>query len=121
MTRQKELTSLIERGLQTERVAESEGCFFEDVFGKFYVCALGAGLVGEYGSATTAYESVEAEKEVHLQMSGKDLVISPGYVDVAANLLDIDFALAEAIDKAPLLGVPAMAIIKRLKQGTFPY
>ncbi len=62
MTRQKELASLIERGLQTEHVAEWEGCFFEDVFGKFYVCALGAGLVGEYGSATTAYESVEAEK-----------------------------------------------------------
>ena len=33
MTRQKELASLIERGLQTEHVAESEGCFFEDVFG----------------------------------------------------------------------------------------
>ncbi len=43
MTRQKELASLIERGLQTEHVAESEGCFFEDVFGKFYVCARGAG------------------------------------------------------------------------------
>jgi hypothetical protein len=54
-------------------------------------------------------------------MSGKDLVISPGCVDIAANLLEIDFALAEAIDKAPLLGVPAMAIIKRLKQGAFPY
>ena len=78
MTRQKELASLIERGLQTEHVAESEGGFFEDVFGKFYVCALGAGLVGKYGSATTAYESVEAEKEVHLQMSGKDLVNKSG-------------------------------------------
>jgi hypothetical protein len=54
-------------------------------------------------------------------MSAKDLAVSPGYVDIAANLLDIDFALAEAIDKAHLLGVPAMAIIQRLRQGTFPY
>jgi len=45
-------------------------------------------------------------------MSAKDLAVSPGYVDIAANLLDIDFALAEAIDKAHLLGVPAMAIIR---------
>jgi len=121
MTRQKELASLIERGLETQHVTESEGCFFEDVFGTFYVCALGAGLVGKYGSATTAYESVEAGKEVQVEMSGKELAISPDYVDIAANLLDIDFALAEAIDKTHMLGVPAMAIIERLREGTFPY
>jgi hypothetical protein len=68
-----------------------------------------------------SYESVEAEKEVQVEMSAKDLAVSPGYVDIAANLLDIDFALAESIDKAHLLGVPAMAIIQRLRQGTFPY
>ncbi len=50
-------------------------------------------------------------------MSGKDLAVSLSYVVIAANLLDIDFALAEAIDKAHLLEVPAMAIIKRLEQG----
>ncbi len=71
----------------------------EDVFGKFYVCTLGAGLVGKFGSANTAYEFVEAEKEVQVEMSGKDLAVSLGYVVIAANLLDIDFALAEAIDK----------------------
>ena len=54
-------------------------------------------------------------------MSAKDLAVSPGYVDIAANLLDIDFALAESIDKTHMLGVPAMAIIQRLRQGTFPY
>ncbi len=31
-------------------------------------------------------------------MSAKDLPVSPGYVDIAANLLEIDFALAESID-----------------------
>ena len=121
MTKQKELASLIRKGLETEGVTESENCFFEDVFGVFYVCALGAALVGKSGCARRAYESMESEREVYVELSNKDLAVAPDYVDIAANLLEIDFDLAGAIDKTHMLGVPAAAIIERLKQGTFPY
>jgi hypothetical protein len=121
MTRQKELAVLIQKGLKTENVVESENCFFEDVFGVFYVCALGAALVGKYGSANKAYELMEAEREVYVELTGKDLTLAPDYVDIAANLLEIDFDLAGAIDKTHMLGVPAASITERLYQGTFPY
>ncbi len=104
-----------------ENVTESESCFFEDVFGNFYVCALGAAVVGKFGSARKAYELIEAEREVHVELESRGLSLSPGYVDIAANLLDIDFDLAEAIDKTHMLGASATAITQRLGQGTFPY
>lgn len=121
MIKQKELASLIEGGLATENVSESESCFFEDVFGNFYVCALGAALVGKFGSARKAYERVAAEKEIHIELESRGLALLPGYVDIAADLLEIDFELANAIDKTHLLGASAMAITKRLGQETFPY
>ena len=98
MTKQKELAVLIREGLEKENVEESENCFFEDIFGRFYVCALGAGLVGKYGSATQAYSAMEAEREVHVELQSKNLTLTPDYVDIAANLLEIDFDLAGAID-----------------------
>jgi hypothetical protein len=121
MTKQKELAGLIQKGLGTENVVESENCFFEDVFGKFYVCALGAALVGKFGSANKAFELMEAEREVYVELESKDLTLSPDYVDIAANLLEIDFDLAEAIDKTHMLGASAASITERLGQGTFPY
>ena len=116
MTVQKGLAALIRKGLESENVRESENCFFEDVFGKFYVCALGAGLVGKFGSAEKAHAVMEAEREVHVELSNKDLTLVPDYVDIAANLLEIDFELAGAIDKTYMLGVPAASIIDRLEQ-----
>lgn len=121
MTAQKELATLIQKGLLAENVTEFDGCFLRDASGKFYVCALGAGLVGKFGSANKAYSAMEAEREVYVELESKDLTLLPDYVDIAANLLEIDFALAEAIDKTHTLGVPAASIIERLEQGTFPY
>ncbi len=121
MTKQRELALLIKKGMEEENVTESESCFFEDVFGNFYVCALGAAVVGKFGSARKAYERVEAEREVHVELESRGLALSPGYVDIAADLLDIDFDLAEAIDKTHMLGASAMAITQRLGEGTFPY
>ncbi len=121
MTEQKQLAVLIQKGLESDNVQESENCFFEDVFGKFYVCALGAGLIGKFGSANKAYELMEKEKEVRVKLSNKDVTLVPDYVDFAANLLEIDFELAGAIDKTHMLSVPASSIIERLKQGTFLY
>lgn len=121
MVKQKELASLIRKGLANEDVTESESCFLEDICGKFYVCALGAALVGKFGSARKAYDVVEKEREVSVELSGKDLTLSPDYLDIASRLLDIDFNLAEAIDKTHMLGVSALAIINSLEQQTFPY
>jgi len=58
---------------------------------------------------------------VHVELESKDLTLLPGYVDIAANLLEIDFDLADAIDKTHMLGIPAAEIVSRLEQGTFPY
>ena len=121
MIKQLELALLIGQGLNTENVFESETCFFEDIYGKFYVCALGAGIVGKFGSAKEAFERVDKEKDVYLDLRNKALTLAPDYVDIAAELLNIDFLLAEAIDKTHMLGVPIMVITERLRQGTFPY
>jgi hypothetical protein len=121
MIKQKELAAFIRQGLESENVEESENCFFEDIPGKYYVCALGAGLIGKFGSADKAYESMESKREVQVEISCKDFTLLPDYVDIAANLLEIDFDLAEAIDKTHMLGVPAAWIISRLQQATFPY
>lgn len=121
MNKQKELALLIQNGLANEDVMESENCFLEDISGKFYVCALGAGLVGKFGSAREAFDAVEKEKEVNIELRGKELALAPGYVDIASRLLEIDFDLAEAVDKTHMLGVPALAIINRLEQRNFPY
>lgn len=121
MTKQKELAALIQSGLAEKNVAEAENCFLEDICGRFYVCALGAGLVGKFGSAREAFDAVERERETSVELAGKDLTLSPDYVDIASRLLEIDFNLAEAIDKTHMLGVPALAIINRLEQQSFPY
>ena len=121
MIKQRELALLIEKGMEEKNVTESESCFFEDVFGNFYVCALGAALVGKFGSARKAYERIEAEREVHVELESRELALLPGYVDIAANLLEIDFDLAEAIDKTHMLGASATAITQKLGEGTFPY
>jgi hypothetical protein len=121
MIKQKELATLIRNGLSAENVKESENCFFEDILGRYYVCALGAGLIGKFGSATEAHKLMEAERELHVELSTKDLTLSPDYVDIAANLLDIDFYLANAIDKTHMLGIPAAEIVTRLEEGSFPY
>lgn len=121
MTGQKELAALIKKGLANKDVMESEGCFLEDISGKFYVCALGAALVGKFGSARTAYNAVEKEREVSVELSGKELALAPDYADIASRLLEVDFDLAEAVDKTHMLGVPALAIINRLEQQNFPY
>lgn len=119
--KQKELAHLIQKGLRAKDVRESENCFFEDIDGTFYVCALGAGLVGKFGCARTAFETMEQMREFHIRLKDKDLTLAPDHVDIAAALLEMDFDLAAAIDKTHMLGVPAEAIIQRLKQGTFPY
>jgi hypothetical protein len=121
MTEQKELAALIRKGLESDNVKESENCFFEDVFGKFYVCALGAGLVGKFGSAEKAHSVMEMEMEVHVELGNKDLTLVPDYVDIAANLLEIDFDLAGAIDKTHMLDPAAASSIERLEQGIFPH
>ena len=121
MTNQKQLAALIEKGLAADNIQESENCFFEDILGRFYVCALGAGLIGKFGSANEAYKLMQAERELHAELSTKDLTLSPDYVDIAANLLEIDFDLANAIDKTHMLGVPAAEIVSRLEEGSFPY
>ena len=121
MTNQKQLAVLIGKGLQADNIQESENCFFEDILGRYYVCALGAGLIGKFGSAAEAYKRMETERELHVELSTKDLTLSPDYVDIAANLLEIDFDLANAIDKTHMLGVPATAIVSRLEEGSFPY
>ena len=54
-------------------------------------------------------------------LESRGLALLPGYVDIAANLLEIDFDLAEAIDKTHMLGASATAITQRLGEGTFPY
>jgi hypothetical protein len=117
MIKQKEIASLIQKGLETGNVTESENCFFEDVSGKFSMSA----LLGRLWWAKTAYEPVESEKEVYVQLAGIGLALSLGYVDIAANLLDIDFDLADAVDRTHMLGVPAIAIIEKLGQESFPY
>jgi hypothetical protein len=122
MIKQRELALLIKKGMEEENVTESESCFFEDVFGNFYVCALGAAVVGKFGTARKAYELIEAEREVHVELESRELALLPGYVDIAAAaLLDIDFDLADAIDKTHMLGASATAITQRLGEGTFPY
>ncbi len=121
MIKQRELALLIQKGMEEENVTESESYFFEDMFGNFHVCALGAGLIGKFGSARKAYELVQAEREVHVELESREMVLFPEYVDIAAALLEIDFDLAEAIDKTHMLGVPAMVITKRLGEETFPY
>ena len=121
MTNQKQLAVLIGKGLEADDIQESENCFFEDILGRYYVCALGAGLIGKFGSAAEAYKRMEAERELHVELSTKDLTLSPDYVDIAANLLEIDFDLANAIDKTHMLGIPAAEIVSRLEEGSFPY
>ncbi len=121
MTNQKQLAVLIGKGLTMEDIQESENCFFEDILGKYYVCALGAGLIGKFGSATEAHNRLETERELHVELSTKDLTLSPEYVDIAANLLEIDFDLANAIDKTHMLGIRAAEIVSRLEEGSFPY
>lgn len=64
---------------------------------------------------------METEREVYVELSEKDLTLTPDYAGIAANLLEIDFDLAEAIAKTHLLDVPAASITKRLERGTFPY
>lgn len=120
MTSQKELASLIQQGLLAKNVEESENCFFEDISGTFYVCALGAALVGKFGSARKAFEAMEAGRELHFELAAKQLALAPDYVDIAAELLDIDFALASAIDKNHMLGASAALIADKLAQGSFP-
>ncbi len=105
----------------TAKLGKFLAAYNQEVFGNFYVCALGAAVVGKFGSARKAYKRVEAEREVHVELESRELALLPGYVDIAANLLDIDFDLAEAIDKTHMLGVSAMAITQRLGEGTFPY
>ena len=121
MTNQRELALLIENGLKIENVFEVGNTFFEEIFGNFYVCALGAAVVGKFSSVQTAYEEVEAEREVCCELRGKDLALAPDYVDIAARLLGIDFPLARMIDKEHMLGIRAATIINKLKQGSFPY
>jgi hypothetical protein len=114
--RQKELAELLRKGLSCKNVIESDNCFLEDIYGKYYVCALGALLVGKFGDGKTAYEAVEDEK-----YNGQKVGFPTDYLDIAIGLLDIDSTLAQAIDQHHMLGVPAEAIIQRLRQGTFPY
>lgn len=71
MIKQKELASLIQKGLEAGNVTESENCFFEDVFGIYNVCALGAALIGKSGCAAKAYEVLKAEKEFALSLGTK--------------------------------------------------
>ena len=60
MTKQKELTSIIQKGLAVSDVIESENCFLEDIPGKFYVYVLGAGLVGGLGIVPGANIGLDA-------------------------------------------------------------
>jgi hypothetical protein len=53
-------------------------------------------------------------------MSAKDLAVSPGYVDIAANLLEIDFALAESIDINAYAGSSGDGDYSETQAGNFP-
>ena len=122
MTTQKELAVLINKGLATENVEESENCFFEDISGKFYVCALGAALVGKFGSPNKALELIDFEREAHLKLcANENSNAGFAYADIAAELLEIDFDLADAIDKTQMLGAPATEIAEKLAESCFPY
>lgn len=122
MTKQTELASFIRNGLKAENVRESENCFFEDVSGKFFVCALGAALVGKFGSPNKALELIDFEREAYLKLcADKNSDSGFAYADIAAELLEIDFDLADAIDKTHILGASALEIAERLAESSFPH
>jgi hypothetical protein len=114
---QSELADLMQKGLSTEHTVESVSCFLEDIHGQYYVCALGAMIVGKFGDAKIASDAVEEEK----YGSGKDDTVPTDYLNIAIRLLEIDSNLAQAIDQTHMLGTPADVIIQRLRQGTFLY
>lgn len=114
--RQSKMAELMQKGLSIKNVVESENCFLEDIYGKYYVCALGAMIIGKYGNAKEAFDAVENET-----FNGVKANFPTDYLDVAIQLLDLDTNLAQAIDQTHMLGVPAEVIIQRLRQGTFPY
>lgn len=64
-----------------------------------------AALVGKFGSAREAFDAVEKEREVSIELSGKELALAPDYFDIASCLLEIDFVLTEAVamDKTQIL------------------
>ncbi len=54
-------------------------------------------------------------------MDGRGLSLAPEYIDIAVILLDIEFNLAEAIDKAHMLGASADFISFQLSETSFNY
>jgi hypothetical protein len=121
MTKQKELASLIQKGLKMENVIESKNCFFDYVLGRFHACALGFGLIGRFGSVQKAFDAFEAEKGDRIEFEKKDWSLGPYYLDIVSSLLEIDYDLADAIDKKHILGDSVITIIQKLEQEGFSY
>lgn len=117
---QKELAVLMQKGARTPNVYESCHYLLEKINDIFYASALGAGIVGKFESASKAYTIVQAEKEKYSKMGGNRVVGIPIYIQVAANLLNISFSLADSIDLCNMRGKSTIYIIDKLWKEEFP-
>lgn len=111
----KELARLMQSGLATPQVYESSDCFLEDLHGKFQVCALGAALVGKFQNPFVARQALEEAKELSLRVSGGEA----DYVNLAADLLEINYDVADYLDKAHMLGIPIAELATSLTENPF--
>ena len=117
---QKELAELILKGLSKENTREATEYFIENIYETFYVCALGAGIVGKFGSAHKAMKIVELEKIKYYYSQKNELCSCPlSYLNIVSSLLGIDFHLAETINKAHILTRSAAKVVEKLKKENF--
>lgn len=103
----------MESGLRLPNVCESHAYFIARSGGVYYLCALGAAVVGK------AFHDGQIAGWEKMPPTGPTVSTSVHHVAHAAEVLGIDYALANSIDLAHMNGCSITWIVRGLRKGKF--